>query len=122
MDYFDFKGENHELPPKTLELTKKEDLLLKSTSKEEAYKRQMEFCTAVLGEDKVQELIGSKDLYKVDLVELTLLTNAIGRGYDKRIEEDEKVDLNRYLDDKTVDKIVKVVQAAGAANSLAKKR
>lgn len=121
MDYFELNDNRYELPPKTLEIVKKEDLLLKSTSQEDAYKRQLDLCVTVLGTDKVQDLIGSDDLYKVDLIELTLLTNAIDRGYKKRIEEDSKNDINRIIDDRTADKIIKMVNAASTANSLTKR-
>lgn len=101
-----FNEVEFELPKKTMALQKKIDGVNNATSTERAYTNVMEFLTQGLGKEKVEELLETSDLYKVDLVQMMLLYNSIIMEYENIIQKPQLERVQDIIKDMKLDSLV----------------
>ena len=115
-----FNGVEIALPKKTMAIAKKEDYMFQAPNREEAYKRQYDYCKMILG-SRFAEVFGSEDINEIDLVDLTCLCNVIEDGFKQKIYELQKQQANEAANNAAVDKIIKVGESISKIDKAAEK-
>ena len=105
---FKYNGEEHKLPIKTMSLNDKIEAVNNAKTTKEAYTKMMDFVVAGLGKDKVDELLGTHNVNKVDLTELNILSNAIVNGYDDKVAEKQLERADRVANSDAIDRLIQV--------------
>lgn len=103
-----FNEVEFDLPKKTMALQEKIDGVNNATSTKRAYTNVMDFLIQGLGKEKVEELLETSDLYKVDLVQMMLLYNLIIMEYDNIIQKPQLERMQDIIKDMKLDKMVDV--------------
>ena len=103
-----FNEVEFDLPKKTMALQEKIDGVNNATSTKRAYTNVMDFLIQGLGKEKVEEILETSDLYKVDLVQMMLLYNSIIVEYDNIIQKPQLERMQDIIKDMKLDKMVDV--------------
>lgn len=103
-----FNEVEFDLPKKTMALQEKIDGVNNATSTKRAYTNVMDFLIQGLGKEKVEEILETSDLYKVDLVQMMLLYNSIIMEYDNIIRKPQLEKMQDIIKDMKLDKMVDV--------------
>lgn len=103
-----FNEVEFDLPKKTMALQEKIDSVNNATSTKRAYTNVMDFLIQGLGKEKVEEILETSDLYKVDLVQMMLLYNSIIMEYDNIIQKPQLERMQDIIKDMKLDKMVNV--------------
>lgn len=103
-----FNEVEFDLPKKTMALQEKIDGVNNATSTKRAYTNVMDFLIQGLGKEKVEEILETSDLYKVDLVQMMLLYNSIIMEYDNIIQKPQLERMQDIIKDMKLDKMVDV--------------
>lgn len=106
MDILNYDGNTYELAKKTLAIAKKEDLMARATTLEDAYRKQFDYAMEVLGDESFKKIFGSNNLNDIDLVLLTYICNEIDTAYMERINEQQRLKSEKLASNKAVDKII----------------
>lgn len=117
MASFVYNGETIELKTKTLNIAKKQDLMMNAITLEEEYRRQYEFALEVLGYDTFKSIFGTDNINDIDLSELTFVCNEIDDAYMEKIYEQQRNKSERIASNKAVEKLI---QAGNSVKSLEK--
>ncbi len=115
-----FNGVEIELPKKTMAIAKKEDLMHKAQTREEAYRRQYDYAKGILGSQFI-EVFESEDINEIDLVDLTCICNAIQEGFKQKLYEQQKQQANEAANNAAIDKIIKVGESIAKIDDTASK-
>ena len=119
MDYtIIVNSESYDLPKKTIKVTKALDDALKvdtikGLSLEERYKKLHALVKDILGEENAKAALGSEVLDEIDLSELSLIVLKINDSYNKPIDDYEREQKLRKINDLPLEKIVSVANVAG---------
>lgn len=97
-----------ELPKKTMALNKKIDAVNNATTTEKVYISMLEFVSLGLGKEKVEEILGTSDINKVDLLQLTMLYNSIIMEYENIVQKPQLERVNDLLKQLQLDKLVEL--------------
>lgn len=109
---FYFEGNSYELPVKTMALNDKIEAVNNARSTNESYRKMMEFVIAGLGKEKVEDLLGTSDIMKVNLQKLNKLANAIVIGYDLEISEQQLEAANNMANSDAIKKLIDAGKSA----------
>lgn len=101
-----FNEVEFELPKKTMALQKKIDGANSATTTERLYINVMDFLNQGLGKEKVEEMLETSDVYKVDLTQMMLLYNSIIMEYDNIIHKPQLERMQDMLKEMKLDKLV----------------
>ena len=101
-----FNEVEFDLPKKTMSLQEKIDGVNNATSTKRAYTNVMDFLIQGLGKEKVEEILETSDLYKVDLVQMMLLYNSIIMEYENIIQKPQLERVQDIIKDMKLDSLV----------------
>lgn len=117
---FYFEGMSYELPVKTMALNDKIEAVNSAKTTGEAYRKMMDFVVSALGKDKVEEMLGTTDIMKVDLTRLNILANAITIGYDEEVAKPQIERANNVANTDAVNKLIEAGKSVQYLQSVKK--
>ena len=107
----------YSLPAKTISVMEKmEDVSkvdeLTGLNIREKFEKCHTFLKEVLGEEKTEEILGSSDLEKMDLSDITLTINKIVDAYNKPIQDYQDEKMRKAFNGIPMEKIISMTKAA----------
>lgn len=114
---------SYKLPQKTIAVMEKLDEVVKVDSIKEMNLRSKfetlhEAIKDFLGEETAEEILGSSDLEKVDLSEITLTIRKIVDAYDKPIQDYQDEKMRKSLSGVQLEKILSLSKAAQSITNM----
>lgn len=120
MDVMIYDGKEYPLATNTMKIARLIDSAERSASITEAYKNELEFVKAALGEDTAKEILGTLNLEEVDLTNLVLVYNAATAGYEARIEAAKRERESRLVDTPAIKAVKDVADNVKVIKSVSK--
>lgn len=114
-------GQSYDLPAKTIGVMDSLNNILKIDQTDlglkQKYQKILEFAVNVLGNEAVNEILGSDKVNDIDVGELELIILKIKAAYDKPIEEYRAEQLENSLEGIPTEKLVALTKAVNTINS-----
>lgn len=107
-----YNGIEFDLPKKTMALNDRIESVNKATTTKDAYIRMFDLLIYALGDEKVVELLGSKNINDVDLIELQKIVDSILLEYDKALQENQLKYFEELANSSAVQNAIKIAEAS----------